>query len=76
MEKLAGYPFEWVLPGHGRRFHAPREAMRERMRECLRWIHFEHDFPALRLPYPRFRCLLAVPTRVRALRLGHGCHDP
>jgi glyoxylase-like metal-dependent hydrolase (beta-lactamase superfamily II)/ferredoxin len=38
MEKLSGYPFEWVLPGHGRRFHAPREAMRERMRECLGWI--------------------------------------
>jgi len=38
MEKLAGYPFEWVLPGHGRRFHAPREAMRERMGECLRWM--------------------------------------
>jgi hypothetical protein len=38
MEKLAGYPFEWVLPGHGRRFHASRETMRERMRECLRWM--------------------------------------
>jgi glyoxylase-like metal-dependent hydrolase (beta-lactamase superfamily II)/ferredoxin len=38
MEKLAGYPFEWVLPGHGRRFHAPREAMRASMRECVAWV--------------------------------------
>jgi glyoxylase-like metal-dependent hydrolase (beta-lactamase superfamily II)/ferredoxin len=38
MEKLSRYPFEWVLPGHGRRFHAPPDAMRARMRECLRWI--------------------------------------
>ena len=37
MEKLGRYPFEWVLPGHGRRFHAPREEMRERMRECVEW---------------------------------------
>jgi glyoxylase-like metal-dependent hydrolase (beta-lactamase superfamily II)/ferredoxin len=36
MEKLAGYDFEWVLPGHGRRFHAPKEEMRARMRECIR----------------------------------------
>lgn len=38
MEKLCGYSFEWVLPGHGRRFHAPREEMRQRMRECLGWV--------------------------------------
>lgn len=35
MEKLGRYPFEWVLPGHGRRFRAPRDEMRERMRECV-----------------------------------------
>ncbi len=33
MELLAEYAFEWVLPGHGRRWHAPsREAMREAVR--------------------------------------------
>jgi glyoxylase-like metal-dependent hydrolase (beta-lactamase superfamily II) len=38
MAKLCDYPFEWVLPGHGRRFHAPRAEMRGRMEECLRWM--------------------------------------
>ncbi len=33
MESLAEYPFEWVLPGHGRRWQAPsREAMRAEVR--------------------------------------------
>jgi len=33
MELLAEYAFEWVLPGHGRRWHAPsREAMRAAVR--------------------------------------------
>jgi glyoxylase-like metal-dependent hydrolase (beta-lactamase superfamily II)/ferredoxin len=38
MGKLAGYPFEWVLPGHGRRHHADRESMRAQMEVCLRWM--------------------------------------
>jgi glyoxylase-like metal-dependent hydrolase (beta-lactamase superfamily II)/ferredoxin len=38
MEKLRGYPFEWVLPGHGMRFHADREAMRDQMEKCLKWM--------------------------------------
>jgi glyoxylase-like metal-dependent hydrolase (beta-lactamase superfamily II)/ferredoxin len=38
MEKLAGYPFEWVLPGHGRRFHADGETMRAQMARCLAWM--------------------------------------
>jgi glyoxylase-like metal-dependent hydrolase (beta-lactamase superfamily II) len=38
MVKLCDYPFEWVLPGHGRRFQAPRQEMRARMEECLRWM--------------------------------------
>jgi len=35
MEKLAAYSFEWVLPGHGRRYHADRETMKLAMQECL-----------------------------------------
>jgi glyoxylase-like metal-dependent hydrolase (beta-lactamase superfamily II)/ferredoxin len=38
MLKLRDYPFEWVLPGHGRRHHAPRAEMRARLEECLAWM--------------------------------------
>ena len=38
MEKLAGYSFEWVLPGHGRRYHADRETMQNQMQQCLDWM--------------------------------------
>jgi glyoxylase-like metal-dependent hydrolase (beta-lactamase superfamily II)/ferredoxin len=38
MAKLRGYPFEWVLPGHGRRFRAPRAEMPARLEECLAWM--------------------------------------
>ena len=38
MEKLARYDFEWVLPGHGRRFNAPKERMRDEMARCLAWM--------------------------------------
>ncbi len=32
MERLLDHSFEWVLPGHGRRFHAPsKDAMREEL---------------------------------------------
>ena len=36
--RLATYSFEWVLPGHGRRFHADRETMRQQMQQCLAWM--------------------------------------
>lgn len=36
LEKLMDEPFEWVLPGHGFRFHAPREAMRDALSAMLR----------------------------------------
>lgn len=39
MEKLAAYSFEWVLPGHGRRFHADRQTMVDQMRLCLEWMY-------------------------------------
>jgi glyoxylase-like metal-dependent hydrolase (beta-lactamase superfamily II)/ferredoxin len=38
MEKLAAYSFEWVLPGHGRRFHADRQTMQQQMKQCLDWM--------------------------------------
>jgi len=36
MRRLAEYDFEWVLPGHGRRFHGDRATMWEQMQRCLR----------------------------------------
>ncbi len=38
MEKLAKYSFEWVLPGHGRRYHADKETMNQQMQQCLTWM--------------------------------------
>lgn len=38
MRKLANYSFEWVLPGHGRRYHAERETMRHKMQQCIDWM--------------------------------------
>ena len=37
-EKLLNYEFEWVLPGHGRRFHASKELMKMEMKKCLEWM--------------------------------------
>lgn len=39
MEKLAVYDFEWVLPGHGRRFHGNVATMQQQMQKCLEYIH-------------------------------------
>jgi glyoxylase-like metal-dependent hydrolase (beta-lactamase superfamily II)/ferredoxin len=38
MEKLAAYSFEWVLPGHGRRYHADTATMAQQMAKCLAWM--------------------------------------
>ena len=38
MHKLANYSFEWVLPGHGRRYHADQETMHDQMDKCLIWM--------------------------------------
>ncbi|MBD2018846.1 MBL fold metallo-hydrolase, partial [Leptolyngbya sp. FACHB-36] len=38
MRRLADYSFEWVLPGHGRRYHADRETMHRSMQQCLDWM--------------------------------------
>lgn len=38
MERLLGYEFEWVLPGHGRRAHLPKDEMRESLEKCIAWM--------------------------------------
>ena len=38
MHKLADYRFEWVLPGHGRRYHADSGTMHQQLEKCLRWL--------------------------------------
>ncbi len=38
MEKLLGYDFEWVLPGHGRRYHANKDVMKQELEKCIQWM--------------------------------------
>ena len=38
MQKLANYSFEWVLPGHGRRYHADAKTMHQQMQQCIAWM--------------------------------------
>lgn len=38
MAKLTDYSFEWVLPGHGRRYHADAEQMGHELAKCLNWM--------------------------------------
>lgn len=42
MRKLAdytdGYRFEWILPGHGRRFQGDRHTMSDHMQRCIQWM--------------------------------------
>jgi glyoxylase-like metal-dependent hydrolase (beta-lactamase superfamily II)/ferredoxin len=38
INKLSTYAFEWVLPGHGRRFYGTRERMRLEMQKCQDWM--------------------------------------
>ncbi|MEN9231944.1 MAG: MBL fold metallo-hydrolase [Thermostichus sp. DG02_5_bins_236] len=38
MRRLAEYSFTWVLPGHGRRYHADAETMQQQMQQCLGWM--------------------------------------
>ncbi|NMG19353.1 MBL fold metallo-hydrolase [Brasilonema bromeliae] len=38
MRDLANYSFEWVLPGHGRRYHADVETMSQQMHKCVAWM--------------------------------------
>lgn len=36
MQKLTHYSFEWVLPGHGRRYWANPSKMQEELQKCIR----------------------------------------
>ncbi|WP_239651690.1 hypothetical protein [Neosynechococcus sphagnicola] len=38
MQRLATYEFEWVLPGHGRRYHSDRPTMKQQMQQCVSWM--------------------------------------
>lgn len=38
MERLLAWDVAWVLPGHGRRGHAPVPAMREDLRRLVAWM--------------------------------------
>ena len=38
MQELTNYQFEWVLPGHGRRYHADKETMQKQMEKCVAWM--------------------------------------
>jgi ferredoxin len=40
MYSLTGYTFEWVLPGHGRRYHADSHTMKQQMQKCLDWMSY------------------------------------
>ena len=37
-ERLSELSFEWILPGHGRRCHFPREQMKREMEKALLWM--------------------------------------
>ncbi len=38
MKKLTNYKFEWVLPGHGRRYHGSYETMSKELEKCIAWM--------------------------------------
>ncbi|MGB3757899.1 MAG: MBL fold metallo-hydrolase, partial [Rivularia sp. (in: cyanobacteria)] len=38
MPKLTNYSFEWVLPGHGRRYHADVKTMQQQLIKCIDWM--------------------------------------
>ncbi|MFP4009161.1 MAG: MBL fold metallo-hydrolase [Spirulinaceae cyanobacterium] len=37
MQKLQNYTFEWVLPGHGRRYHNDAATMQQELAKCIEW---------------------------------------
>lgn len=38
MQTLTHYSFEWVLPGHGRRYHAEPSTMQQELQWCIEWM--------------------------------------
>jgi glyoxylase-like metal-dependent hydrolase (beta-lactamase superfamily II)/ferredoxin len=44
MERLLDYSFDWVLPGHGRRFHAEAGEMRQQLLACVEHMKADARF--------------------------------
>lgn len=38
MKKLTPYTFEWVLPGHGRRYHGTTAECKQQLQQCIEWM--------------------------------------
>ncbi|MEB3230327.1 MAG: MBL fold metallo-hydrolase [Leptolyngbyaceae bacterium] len=38
MKTLLNYDFEWVLPGHGRRYQGDRPTMHHQLQHCIDWM--------------------------------------
>ncbi len=38
MSKLTNYSFEWVLPGHGRRYQTNSITMQQELQKCIEWM--------------------------------------
>jgi len=36
--KRLRHPFEWILPGHGRRYHADAITMAQELEKCITWM--------------------------------------
>jgi glyoxylase-like metal-dependent hydrolase (beta-lactamase superfamily II)/ferredoxin len=43
MQRLSAYAFEWVLPGHGRRYHTTNNEMSQQMQQCITWMEASTD---------------------------------
>lgn len=38
MQKLTHYTFEWILPGHGHRYHTDSQTMQNQLKQCIEWM--------------------------------------
>ncbi|NEO34556.1 MAG: hypothetical protein F6K36_30025 [Symploca sp. SIO3C6] len=38
MKILLNYEFEWILPGHGRRYHGDAITVQEQIKTCIEWM--------------------------------------
>ncbi len=45
MTRLANYNFEWILPGHGRRYNSDRQIIKQQMQKCISWMK-EQETPS------------------------------
>lgn len=40
MARLLAYEFEWILPGHGRIAHLPKQEMKIHVTKCVEWMRY------------------------------------